>query len=623
MGDHHVHSQSSDEARLDFIGHLLDDLKSLQYMLRVGMIEDDIIRIGAEQELCLVNDHWRPANNALDIFKSADDPHFALELALYNLEINLDPEELTGAVFKKMERQLTSLLEKAEKAAARHDTKTLLAGILPTISKHELDLKFMTPEPRYFALNELLTEVLGSDFRMHFTGVDELSIAHNSMMFEACNTSFQMHLQVRPAEFAMDYNWAQAIAGPVLAACTNSPLLMGNELWSETRIALFQQSIDTRKISRYQNKQQARVAFGSNWVSGSIADFYKKDISKYRILLTKKIEKNSLEELENGVLPKLSALNLHNGTIYRWNRPCYGTGNGKPHIRIENRYIPAGPTLADEMANFVFWVGLMKGRPQAYDFLQDKMDFAEAKSNFIKAARYGAESIMNWMGKKTTVERLILEELLPMAETGLGRMKVDPEDIDKYLGIIRNRISTQTGSEWIVKNYRHLRKSLKTDDALIALTEGIYTNQHTHEQVSEWPDIKDASVFDSRVTNVRHIMSRSLVTADLTDSARLTLQYMKWNNIHHLPVVDRKEKLVGLITWTHLEDRWASTYSEGHILSAADIMIKEVITVDYTTPIDEAVSMMKMKNIGCLPVLQDGLLMGIITKRDLTDFGND
>lgn len=622
MGDHLIDVATNDKARLSFISHLLDDLKSLQYMLDHQMVEEDVIRIGAEQELCVVNEHWRPAKNAVEIIRSINDPHFTSELALYNLEINLDPAEFSGDAFRQQEQHLRALISKARRAARKHKSQIILTGILPTISRHELALEYMTPSPRYYALNELLTGVLGSDFRMHFTGVDELSIAHNSMMFEACNTSFQMHLQINPHHFEADYNWAQTIAGPVLGVCTNSPLLLGNELWSETRIALFQQSIDTRKISRYQNKQQPRVAFGSNWVSGSIADFYKKEISKYRILLTKQIERNSLEELKAGGIPRLDALNLHNGTIYRWNRPCYGVGNGKPHVRIENRYIPAGPTVADEIANFAFWAGLMKGRPPEYDAMPEKMEFAEVKSNFLKAARNGSETIMNWMGKKMPLQSLVLEHLLPIARSGLEQMNIDPADISRYLGIIETRMATQTGAEWITKNYRYLRKRLKTDDALIALTEGLYLSEQKYASVNEWPHITDLDSFGSRVSSVRHIMSTTLVTAYSQDSALLTLQYMKWNNIHHLPIVDKKERLVGLITWRHLKKHWESVHINGHVVSAADIMIKEVITVSNMTPIDEAESLMKERSIGCLPVVQEGHLIGIITKTDLIGLKN-
>ena len=497
MGEQKVNTKSDHQARIEFLRHLMEDLKSLEYMFEKKMIEDDIVRIGAEQEFCLVNEYWRPAKNALEVLEAINDSHFTTELARFNLEINLDPIELKTDAFKKVENQLKSLLEKAKTAANNNNTKILLTGILPSISKHELDLEFMTPFDRYYALNEVLKKAKGENFRMNFAGVDDLPIMHNSVMFEACNTSFQMHLQIAPDDFASSYNWAQTIAGPVLGACVNSPLLLGKELWSETRIALFQQSIDTRRVSLAQTEQQSRVTFGNSWFTGTIVDFYKHEISKFRTLLTKEIKSSSFDELKAGKIPKLTALNLHNGTIYRWNRPCYGVGNGKPHVRIENRYIPSGPTATDEMANFAFWVGLMKGRPTEFDDIPRTLDFEDVKSNFIRAARTGTESIMNWRGKLIPLDQLVLEVLLPISKIGLERMKIDNDDIDKYLDVIRDRLLKSTGSQWMVTNYRYLKKQLKPDDALIALTSTLHTNQESYDKVSEWPNLQSIKFFNS------------------------------------------------------------------------------------------------------------------------------
>lgn len=623
MGDHKINLKSNDHARIDFLSHLIDDLKSLEHMFENGMIENDIIRIGAEQEFCLVDEQWRPATNALDILEEINDPHFTTELARYNLEINLDPIKLTGDAFAKVERQIVFLLEKATAAANKHGSKIILTGILPSISKHQLELEYMTPVPRYYALNDLLKEARGGAFKLHLLGVDELSLMHNSVMYEACNTSFQMHLQIDPEDFMSSYNWAQAIAGPVLGVCVNAPLLLGKELWSETRIALFQQSIDTRAVSMARNEKEARVSFGNDWMNGTIVDYYKKEISQFRTLLTKNIEKSASEALKEGVIPKLSALNLLNGTIYRWNRPCYGVGNGKPHIRIENRYIPSGPTVLDEMANFAFWVGLMKGRPKAFDDLPMVMDFRDAKSNFTRAARTGSESIMNWMGKAIPIGELVLNELLPISRAGLEQMNINKADINKYLDVIKARISGRTGSQWMVHNYRNLRKELKPNDALLALTASLHENRQSGDPVSEWPALYDSSSFNSMATKVGHIMTAILVTASATDLGLLTLQYMKWNNIHHLPVVDNNENLVGLITWQHLKQFWDQVHDPNNLMSASEIMVKEVHTVETTTPIKDAIGLMKKHEIGCLPVVQDTQLVGIITIKDLVHLDND
>ena len=617
MGEQKVNTKSDHQARIEFLRHLMEDLKSLEYMFESKMIEDDIVRIGAEQEFCLVNEYWRPAKNALEVLEAINDPHFTTELARFNLEINLDPIELKTDAFKKVENQLKSLLEKAKAAANNNNTKILLTGILPSISKHELDLEYMTPFERYYALNEVLKKAKGENFRMNFAGVDDLPIMHNSVMFEACNTSFQMHLQIAPDDFAASYNWAQTIAGPVLGACVNSPLLLGKELWSETRIALFQQSIDTRRVSLAQTEQQSRVTFGNSWFTGTIVDFYKHEISKFRTLLTKKIKSSSFDELKAGKIPKLTALNLHNGTIYRWNRPCYGVGNGKPHVRIENRYIPSGPTTTDEMANFAFWVGLMKGRPAEFDNIPGTLDFEDVKSNFIRAARTGTESIMNWKGKLIPLDRLVLEILLPISKTGLERMKIDNDDIDKYLGVIRDRLLKSTGSQWMVTNYRYLKKQLKPDDALIALTSTLHTNQESYDKVSEWPDLQSIKFFNSKATKVGHLMTSTLITAKTSDLGLLTLNYMKWNTIHHLPVVNNDGTLVGLITWQHLKQFWDQVQDANNSISAREIMITDVFTTQTSTPLNKAIALMKKHKIGCLPVLQETQLVGILTLKDL------
>lgn len=617
MGDQQVSLENNAQARNLFINHLLEDLQALELLVKKDLLEKGVTRIGAEQEFCLINEHYRPSNQAAAVLEDVQDEHFTTELAKYNLEINLDPILFEGNCFEKMESQLLELLEKAKKSSAKFEERVLLTGILPTISMDELSLEYMTENPRYLALNTLMRKARGGNFRMSFMGADELSIVHDSVMFEACNTSFQMHLQIQPDDFESAYNWAQAISGPVLAVCVNSPLLLGKELWNETRIALFQQSIDTRKVSKAHITKQARVSFGNSWEKGNIVDYFKKQLSSYRILLTKEIEQHALEELEAGRIPKLKALNLQNGTIYRWNRPCYGVLNGKPHLRIENRYIPSGPTARDEIANFAFWAGLMQGRPKEYDNLPEQMEFEEAKSNFVRAARYGNETCLNWMGKSIPASELILNELLPLAAAGLQKMGLAKDSIDKYLGIIRNRCQKQTGSQWMIKNFRHLKKKHKTDDAIVALTQAIYENQQDETPVHQWPETHQFEAFETKAGKVGHIMTTTLVTADSLDSAKLTLEFMHWNRIHHLPVVDNKERLVGIITYSHLRQFWDEIHDNSSELLAQDIMVKDVIVAKPSTPIKDAIELMKEKEIGCLPVVQNGYLVGIITTKDL------
>ncbi len=613
MGDQKINTITDKQARSKFIRNLLNDIQALEIMLEKGMFESDITRIGSEQEFCLVTENWRPSKKSAEILKDIDDPHFTTEIALFNLEINLDPIELKEDAFSKVEKQLNTLLKKASDSAKKFDNKIVLTGILPTITKRELEFDFMTPLDRYWMLNNMLKELRGKDFRMHIRGVDELFIKHNSVLFEGCNTSFQLHLQIEPDDFISSYNWAQTITGPVLGICSNSPLLLGRELWSETRIALFQQSIDTRNSSHALEDKLSRVSFSKEWATGSVLDIFKNDISNHKIIIAKDIESNSIEDIKNGKAPKLEALCTFNGTVYRWNRPCYGVGNGKAHLRIENRYIPAGPTTLDEMANFAFWVGLMMGRPSKYDNMPSIMDFKDAKANFIKAARTGKESVLTWMGKEISLRELIINELIPIAKEGLKKASINKKDIDRLLGIIKDRAEGNTGAQWKVANYRHLRKSLKQDDALGALTKQMYNNQETGLPVHQWP------MFDKSPSNyqdahlVGHVMSTQLFTVHENDLADLAINIMEWKEVRHVPVENTKGELTGLLTWAHLEK-----YKDNDIDSVvADIMMKNVYIVHPETKILEAIHLMKINDIGCLPVVQDKSLVGIITIKDI------
>ena len=601
--------------RMAFVQHLIDDVKALELLLEKDLFEDDIVRIGAEQELCLINKNYRPFGVNLKLLEAIDDKHFTTELASYNIEINLDPFELRGNCFSNVENQLRTLLQKASKKAEALDAKLLLAGILPTISKKEVGLGYLTPIPRYFALNEMLKTYKGGDFNMKIRGVDELFLKHDSVMFEACNTSFQLHLQIPSRDFVQSYNWAQAIAGPVLSVCCNSPMLMGRELWKETRIALFQQSLDTRKISSALRNQTPRVGFGDHWEKGDVAQIFKQDISKHRILLTKPIAENSLEKINKGEIPKLPALCLHNGTVYRWNRACYGLGGGKPHLRIENRYIPSGPSILDEMANFAFWVGLMKGRPRQFDDMPSQMDFKSAKTNFIKAARNGKESIFSWCGESYSAKKLVLNKLLPIAYKGLHRCGIDDEDVERLLGIIEARTKGRTGEQWQVANIRALKKRFKTDKALVLLTKKMMENQNKHLPIHDWEDI-DLEKISRKPRLVKELMTTHLLKLNINDYVSMAKAIMEWNGIHHIPVENDDGEIAGLLTWSYLESLEKEHNFENTLVS--EIMIMDVITISPEAELSPALKIMQEKKIGCLPVVLDKTLVGILSKTDFS-----
>ncbi len=616
MGNLNVTKLISREDKAAFIHQLTRDIDALEFMLENNLIEKEPIRIGAEQEFCLVNNQFYPNNNALSILKQIDDEHFTTEIGDYNLEINSDPLELKDDCFSQLHEQLSALLEKAKVACEKQDTKIILTGILPTLSLKYITDENMTNIQRYVVLNEAIKESRKQDFSIHIKGVNELNLLHNSVMLEACNTSFQMHLQIHPDNFISDFNWAQAIAGPVLSICANSPLLFGKELWHETRIALFTQSVDTRANSFLLNEKQSRVSFGENWETGSVVDIFRDSISRFRSLVTSEYEKDSIDMLEAGEIPKLKALSLHNGTVYKWNRACYGVGNGKPHVRIENRYIPSGPTLTDQIANMMFWVGLMLGKPKELENIQEKWDFKDVKSNFHHAARYGMGCQFMWNNTYISSHNLILDDLLPMAYRGLYKAGISPKDVEKYLTIIENRVRSHSGSQWLISSYRNLQKKYKPYEAAQILVANMYEKQEKTYPVGSWSILEsNASLGFTAEKTVKHAMSTKIFSVEKNDSLRLVLNIMKWKNINHMPVINSDLELIGLLSWNDVKH----FLNDDHInaISIEEIMQTALISTTEWMPLTVAKALMEKHQINSLSVLKDNKLIGIITTKDI------
>ena len=616
MGELNVKKLTRNEDKVGYIDQLLTDIEALEYMLANGMFKKRPVRIGAEQEFCLVDENWEPTNKADEILEHINDPHFTSELTLYNLEINLDPLKLNDRCFSELHKQLEELLVKAKASAAKHGTKVILTGILPTVDTKFLETAYMTPLKRYRVLNEAIKDIRKEDIELHIKGVDEVNLHHNTILYEGCNTSFQSHLQIDADNFADTYNWAQAIAGPILSVCTNSPLLLGQELWEETRIALFTQSVDTRASTFILNEKESRVGFGNDWVSGSVADFYKDAVIRFRSLLTTDFDTDSMTLLKSGKTPKLRALALHNGTIYKWNRVCYGVTDNVPHVRIENRYMPSGPTTDDEIANMMLWVGVMMGRPKAFDEVHNKMNFKDVKGNFFNAARYGMAAQFYWDGKLISSQELLLDHFLPMAFRGLYSMGVEPRDAEHYLSIIENRIRSNNGSRWMIKSFRKLKERYKIPDALKILVATMYERQEKHYTVDIWQLPRgDEYVIPDDQLKVKDRMNRRTMTAQENDSAELVLKMMLWKNIHHAPILDYNLDLSGLLTWTDVKNYMENPAKLKKNISS--LMTRDLITATPETPLKEAKELMSSNGINCLPVVEGKKLIGIITTNDL------
>lgn len=618
MGDQAVKSISDLRERANFLRHILHDIDAFDQMVRENKFESGIHRIGAEQEFCITNRNWEPEDASEELLKALNDKHFTTELAKYNLELNLDPQDLEEDAFERVEYQLRQLMERAQSEAEKRNLHIILTGILPTITPRHIEFEHMTPNPRFEELNRVMKEHKGGDFELNIQGVDQLIAKHDSIVFEACNTSFQAHLQIEPSEAVAQYNWAQAISAPVLAVSANSPLLLGKELWAETRIALFQQSIDIRSGSTLIREQQPRVTFGTRWIRESFSEIFKEDIARFTFLVAGEIESDSLEELNAGRMPKLKALQMHNGTIYRWNRPCYGVANGVAHLRIENRYIPSGPTILDEMANFAFWVGLMRGMPEDYARIWEKMDFKRVKANFYRAAISGMETKLQWMGRVVDTKELIQDELLPIAEDGLRKSGIDDAAIRKYLGVIRQRLSSRNGAQWMKGAYRALKDGHLKDVSLRRMTALMHRNQTSGKPVGEWPIATKEQLTgqELKLEKVYQIMSTDPQTVHEHDLVELVQKIMKWRGFHHVPVENEAGECIGIITSTNLKEAAEKHGSFGNMF-ASEVMRRDVITIDPNAEIQEAKDLMITKGIGALPVIYQGKLVGVITKFDL------
>jgi len=622
VGEQQVTAYQDSEQLRFFMKCVLRDLQALEEMLAKGMIESDKSRVGAEQELFLIDAGGRPAPLALPMLEAIDDPHFTTELAQFNLEFNCDPFEFRGSCLRELQLHLEELLGKARHAARELGGDVVMTGILPTLRKDDLTVEAMTPLPRYYALKDAMGRLRGGDFRLRIKGIDELNLKHDTMMLEACNTSFQVHLQVAPEDFVKLYNISQLIAGPVMAAAVNSPLLFGKRLWRETRLALFQQSVDTRKTDLHQRDFQPRVSFGTEWVRKSVLEIYQEDVARFRALIGSDDYEDPYEAMEAGRAPKLYAMRLHTGTVYRWNRACYGISDGKPHLRIENRLLPAGPSITDEVANAAFWFGLVHGGAAEYGNPAERISFDVAKDNLLSAARLGLDAQFSWFGDvRVTATDLILDELLPIAHQGLARCGIDGEDTERYLAVIRDRVeSGRTGACWQIKSVMTMDDEASPMAKACALVGATVDNQIEGRPGHDW---SFATVGDETPVEREHyeyiesFMTTDIFTVHEDELVDLAANMMDWRHIRHVPVEDDEHRLVGLVTHRALMRFFFRNSGEHGQVPVSDIMETDPVTVPANSLTLDAFQLMRQHKVSCLPVVDDERrLVGIVTDYD-------
>lgn len=446
--------------------------------------------IGCEIELNLVDEHGDPAMRNEEVLTAIADPLFQTELGQFNVEINMPPRPLSGTSLAAFEDEVRAMLNAADQAARGVGPRLMMIGILPTLQSDHLQASALTANPRYRLLNEQIFAARGEDMTLTIDGPERLWATAESIAPEAACTSVQLHLQVAPESFASYWNAAQAVAAAQLAVGANSPYLFGKELWRETRIALFEQATDTRPEELKQQGVRPRVWFGERWIT-SIVDLFEENVRYFPALLPICDDEDPEAVLDAGDPPTFAELRLHNGTVYRWNRPVYDIAGGQPHVRVENRVLPAGPTVADTAANAAFYFGLVRMLADDEQPLWSRMSFAVAEENFHAAARRGIDARLFWPGAgELPAAELVLRRLLPLADDGLRRWNVDDTVRERLLGIIEARCLTgQNGAAWQVATVHRLeeRRHLSRAEALRTMTLRYAEHMHTNHPVHTWP----------------------------------------------------------------------------------------------------------------------------------------
>lgn len=398
---------------------------------------------GFELEAWLVYETMQPAPVNDAFIQAMADPLATPELAQFNIELNVEPERLMGRALSRLEAALNLTWSRATSVARELAARVLTIGILPTLRAEHLSLANMSGLKRYRALNQQVLRLRGGrPLRLDIVGHQHLKSEHDNILLESAATSFQIHVQAPFERAHRLYNAAIAVSAPMVAVGANSPLLFGFDLWSETRIPLFEQSVEVGGFNEVAQGPLRRVSFGSGYAVDSIVECFTENLQHFPVLLPMLFD----DEAE-----RLAHLRLHNGTIWRWNRPLIGFDeDGTPHVRIEHRVLAGSPTIADGIADAALFYGLVEGLCTEGVRLESRLSFAQAKDNFYQAARYGLGAHVTWFeGKKTTIRALLLDELLPLARRGLLAVGIEPAECDRYLGIVRQRVEQgQNGAHW-------------------------------------------------------------------------------------------------------------------------------------------------------------------------------
>ncbi len=459
-------------------------------MLRESRFDVGSHQVGLEMEFNLVDLAGHAAMENEAVLTAVAHPAWVNELGLFNIELDVEPADLAGSVFTSLGSTIGSLLAHARKRAVTTGNRVVMVGILPSLRARDIGEHAMSPNPRFKLLNDQMLAARGEDMEISIEGADRLIAYVDNILPEAACTSVQCHLQVSPDTFADYWNAAQAIAGIQVALAANSPYLFGHELWRETRITLFEQATDTRPEELKEQGVRPRVFFGDRWIT-SVFDLFEENLRYFSALLPLSEDTDPLAMLDSGEAPDLAELTLHNGTVYRWNRPVYAVVDGKPHLRVENRVLPNGPTVTDVLANVAFYYGLVRELAEAERPVWSQMSFSAAEANLRAGAKHGLDAEVFWpRAGVVPVTELTLRRLLPLAASGLAKYEVDGADIDRLLSVIERRCVTgQNGASWQVESVHRLQGAglADRDEALRLMTQDYIDKMDSDEPVHSWP----------------------------------------------------------------------------------------------------------------------------------------
>ncbi|RDH76926.1 hypothetical protein DVS77_19020 [Mycolicibacterium moriokaense] len=445
--------------------------------------------IGMEVELDLVDPLGRPRliNDAvLNRLGRTDMQH---ELGQFNIELNIAPRLLSGSVLRDSEATLNAVFDQSHARIEGLGVRMVTVGTLPTLSADQLTVERISHNPRYELLVRRIRSARHRPFVVSIAdGCEPVEFTTDSVAPDAAATSLQLHLRVPPERFAAYYNAAQMIAGAQVAVGANSPYLLGNCVWQETRITLLEQLLDSRRPREVRRGAPARVRLGDRWINDPV-ELFDEIVREFAPLFPTLESEDPDAAVESGRVPALHELRLHNGTVWRWNRPVYDVQAGRPQLRIENRVLPSGPTVVDMIANAAFYYGLVRSIADADPAPWAETPFAVAERDLHRAARDGLAARLSWQGMKLPVGQLVCEILLPLAAAGLDAWGVDADDRDRYLGVIEARVRRgRNGAAWQTAVVRHLEESgSERITGLHEMTRRYVEHARTGAPVHEWP----------------------------------------------------------------------------------------------------------------------------------------